>query len=104
MQDLDQRLSAIRHRDSTASRAPWRIEQGPDSSSFIRTAEASGRDLLNVTLDSDPARPGDLKFIVMGRNIIPRLITAIETRNLDLVSDTDLSEIESVAASTFPGP
>ena len=99
----ERRLSEIRDRASAASPGPWILGEAVDDRFIINTARSDGR-RLRIMRDLQPAGEGDVQFIAMARELIPRLLDVIETQAFDEVTTEDLDLFDEVVANASAGP
>jgi hypothetical protein len=96
-------LAEIRERLAAASPAPWTVETDSNSVKYIRVgAEQSGAQ-LSVKRDQEPGDDADVEFIAMSRNVLPRLVSALDGKQRSVTIE-ELDMIDAVANRATPGP
>jgi hypothetical protein len=103
MDSLHERLDAIRARLAETSPAPWTVETGGEGARFVRTGQTDGEDRLFVRHDLAPAPDGDVAFIALARNVLERLVDALDG-NPHSISPEELDEIQAAADGATRGP
>lgn len=105
MEDLGVTLTTIRRRLELASPAPWVLERdAAQGFSYIRVPLLSGDNRILIRREDQPASSEDVHFIVLARNLLPRLVGAIATQDSESISNDELSQVEEIARKATPGP
>lgn len=104
MTELDLRLKSIHERASAASPRPWIVQRDSNGAAFVRTCRNYGDNRLFIKHDRDPAPDEDQAFIALARNLIPDLLSALRSNNVDSIQEDQLAEIESVVRRATSGP
>lgn len=104
MDSLRERLDAIKARLAETSHAPWTLETGSEGVRFIRTARTDGENRLFARHDLEPAPDGDIAFIALARNVLERLVDALDGGDPQSISREELDEIAAVTDRATSGP
>ncbi len=97
------RLADIRTRISRASPGPWIVARDNAGAIAIATSRRDGRRLY-IKRDLAPAGEGDVTFIAVARTVLPRLVDAIASDEVDSFADAELEEIDAAIAAASGGP
>jgi hypothetical protein len=104
MSNLDHRIQAIKSRLALIDPPPWTVETAEDGATFIRTGRKDGESRLFVRHDLQPAPDTDLTFIALARNLLERLVVAIECDDLGTIEPDELDAFDETARRATSGP
>jgi hypothetical protein len=96
-------LAEIRERLAAASPAPWTVETDSNGVKHIRVGAGQSSVQLSVRRDQEPGDDADVEFIAMSRNVLPRLVNALEGKQASVTIE-ELDMIDAVVNRATPGP
>jgi hypothetical protein len=96
-------LAEIRERLAAASPAPWTLETDSNGVKHIRVGAEQGSAQLSIKRDQEPGDDADVEFIAMSRNVLPRLVSALDGKQRSVTIE-ELDMIDAVANRATPGP
>jgi hypothetical protein len=101
---LHGRLRAVESRLRHAFPAPWTVADGVDGRRCITIGRSDGEKRLFVRHDLEPAPDADLAFIALARDVLERLLDALDKGDPNAIATSELDRIEAVTDAATSGP